>query len=217
LELTWVDHSCFRVENDGFVMVLDPGLTVPPTVLDDADAVLITHEHGDHFQLGTIVARVATRPHLPVYTNKSVGALLAGSGAGVHVVGHGDAFMLGGVRVQVHGEWHGPIAPDVTRVRNVGFQLGSKFFHAGDAYTDPHEHVDVMSVPQFGLFTKLGEALRFIQQAKPGLAIPCHDTGLDPTGTQGVDGFLTQFKTPPFAPGTGVPFLRPKKNIPFSV
>jgi L-ascorbate metabolism protein UlaG (beta-lactamase superfamily) len=188
LHLTWVNHSCFRVENDGFVMVLDPGVLVPATVLNDADAVLISHEHGDHFEPSTIVARVATRPHLPVYTNKSVGALLAGSGADVHVVGHGDAFMLGGVRVQVHGEWHAPIAPDIPRVRNVGFQFGSKFYHPGDAYTDPHQHVGVMTVPEFGTFTTLGESMQFVQQVKPGLAIPCHDTGLDLIGIQGADG-----------------------------
>ena len=217
MQLTWVNHSCYRLENNGFVMVLDPGLVVPASVLDDADAVLVTHEHGDHFQLGTITARVATRPQLPVYTNKSVGALLAGSGAAVHVVGHGDAFELGGVRVQVHGEWHAPIAPDVTRVRNVGFQFADRFFHAGDAYTNPHEHVGVMTVPEFGLFTKLGDSLQFIQHVQPGMAIPCHDTGLDNTATQGADGFFAQFKTPPFAPGTGVPFFRPDKGKPFEV
>jgi L-ascorbate metabolism protein UlaG (beta-lactamase superfamily) len=198
-------------------MVLDPGVLVPATVLDDADAVLISHEHGDHFELSTIVARVATRSHLPVYTNKSVGALLAGSGAAVHVVGHGDAFMLGGVRVQVHGEWHAPIAPDIPRVRNVGFQFGSRFYHPGDAYTDPHQHVGVMTVPEFGTFTKLGESMQFVQQVKPGLAIPCHDTGLDQIGIQGADVVFSQFPTPPFAPGTGVPFRRPDKNTPFAV
>lgn len=217
MQLTWVNHSCYRVVNDGFVIVVDPGLVAPTTVLDDADAVLVTHEHGDHFQRDLIAARVAARPDLPVYTNKSVGALLAGSGAKVHVVGHGDAFTLGGVRIQVHGEWHAPIAPDVTRVRNVGFQFASKFFHPGDAYTDPHEHIGVMSVPEFGLFTQLGNAVQFIQRVQPGMAIPCHDTGLDAQGLAGVDGFLTQFKTPPFAPGTGVPFTRPTKGQPFDL
>jgi L-ascorbate metabolism protein UlaG (beta-lactamase superfamily) len=217
LHLTWVNHSCYWVENDGFVTVLDPGVLAPAAVLDDADAVLITHEHQDHFELSSIVARVATRPHLPIYTNKSVAALLVGSGAKVYVVGNGDAFMLGGVRIQVHGEWHAPIAPDVTRVRNVGFQLGSRFYHPGDAYTDPHEHVGVMTVPEFGTFTKLGESLQFVEQVRPGLVIPCHDTGLDLAGIQGADTIFSQFPTPPFAPGTGVRFLRPTKNTPFAI
>jgi L-ascorbate metabolism protein UlaG (beta-lactamase superfamily) len=218
LQLTWITHSCFRIENDGYVVLVDPGFTSPPDTLNDADAVLITHQHEDHYWAAGLAARVATRPHLPIYTNKSVAALADGLGAKIHVVGDGDSFQLAGMRIHVHGEWHAPIHKDVTRVRNVGFQFDNALFHAGDAWTDPHDRVDVVTVPEFGLFTKIPDAFDFIKQVRPRkMAIPCHDTGLDSAGLTGVDGFFAQVKTPPFAPGTGVRWFRPTKLQPYEL
>src|SRR5579862_2012528 len=70
--LTWLGHSCFRLEKDGFVAVVDPGIVAPASALDDADAVLITHQHADHFLPSLIAGRLKTRPGLPVWTNKDV-------------------------------------------------------------------------------------------------------------------------------------------------
>ncbi len=41
-------HSCVRLETDGGVLVIDPGVWSEPHALEGADAVLVTHEHVDH-------------------------------------------------------------------------------------------------------------------------------------------------------------------------
>jgi L-ascorbate metabolism protein UlaG (beta-lactamase superfamily) len=219
LQLTWLGHSCMRIENDGFVTVVDAGLVSDADALNDADAVLITHEHPDHYNPDRIAAAVAARPGLPIWTNKSVAGLISGSisGAKVHTVGNGDAFTLGGIDVQVHGEWHAEIHPDVPRVRNVGFLFNNSLFHPGDALTDPHAPVDLLLAPEFGAYTKLGNTIDFIRQVKPQRVSPVHDSGLDPTGLAGVDGFLVGEKTAPFAPGTGAPFTRMIRDQPFDL
>jgi L-ascorbate metabolism protein UlaG (beta-lactamase superfamily) len=224
LELTWLGHSTFRVDSDGFRMVIDPGIVAPPDAMAGADGVLITHEHGDHFQPNLIAAAAAARRGLQIWANKSVAALLtqsgAASGAKVHVIGHGDAFEAGGLPYHVYGEWHAPIHPDVVRVRNTGFLIGRaghEIFHPGDALTDPCVPVDLLLVPEFGLYTKLGNTIDFIRQIKPKRAAPIHDTGLDPAGLAGVDGFLAEKPTPPFAPGTGAPFTRLSKGTPINI
>src|ERR1700710_1171086 len=38
VELTWLGQSCVRIEKDGTVLVIDPGLAAPAHALDDADA-----------------------------------------------------------------------------------------------------------------------------------------------------------------------------------
>lgn len=52
MKLTWIGHSCFRLESGGSSVVIDPYRTgtVPglTPVVEEADAVLCTHEHPDH-------------------------------------------------------------------------------------------------------------------------------------------------------------------------
>ncbi|MCQ2441592.1 MAG: MBL fold metallo-hydrolase [Oscillospiraceae bacterium] len=52
MKFTWIGHSCFKVESCGSSIVLDPyrAGTVPGLrpVVEQADAVLCSHEHPDH-------------------------------------------------------------------------------------------------------------------------------------------------------------------------
>ena len=49
MRITKFGHSCVRLEHDGRVVVLDPGMFTDAEALDGADAVVITHEHPDHY------------------------------------------------------------------------------------------------------------------------------------------------------------------------
>ena len=65
---------------------------------------------------------------------------LGGLGGGrVTVVGDGEAFDIEGIGVEVHGELHAVIHPDLPQVTNVGFLVGDSdtatVFHLGDAFT----------------------------------------------------------------------------------
>lgn len=52
MTLTWIGHSCFRLEEDGYTILLDPyeDNKVPglAAVRENANLVLCSHEHGDH-------------------------------------------------------------------------------------------------------------------------------------------------------------------------
>ncbi len=52
MKLTWIGHSCFRIEKDGYAVILDPYAdgSVPglASVRETADRVCCSHEHGDH-------------------------------------------------------------------------------------------------------------------------------------------------------------------------
>jgi len=71
MQLTSLGHSCFRLEKDGFVAVIDPGIVAPANAFDDADAVMYTHQHGDHFLPSLLAGRLAARPGLPVWPSRS--------------------------------------------------------------------------------------------------------------------------------------------------
>jgi len=52
MKLTWLGHSCFRVECEGYALVLDPYEpgSVPGCgdIHQEADGVLCSHSHHDH-------------------------------------------------------------------------------------------------------------------------------------------------------------------------
>ena len=49
MRITKFGHACVRVEHDGVTVVIDPGVFTDVEAVDGADAVLITHEHADHY------------------------------------------------------------------------------------------------------------------------------------------------------------------------
>ena len=217
MQLTWMGHSCIRIEQSGFVTVIDPGILSAPGAADGADVLLISHRHLDHYDTSKIAAAAAARPGLPIWTNKEVAALLeqsgAASGARVHVIGHGDAFEAGGLRVHCYGEWHAPIYPGIPQVRNTGFLIDGRLFHPGDAFTDPGVPVELLLLQLIGFYTKTSLSADYVKQLRPSRVAPIHDATLTPAGQQGEDAvFSTE---PPAGLGTGIPYFRPAQGVPF--
>lgn len=50
MTITWLGHSCFMLEEDGFRVLLDPyrGVRGLPDIDTEADAVYCSHDHFDH-------------------------------------------------------------------------------------------------------------------------------------------------------------------------
>ena len=143
MKLTKKSHACVRLEKDGRVLVLDPGMFSEQDAALGADAVLITHEHPDHFDENRLRAALEANPAAEIWTLRSVAEQLSAAFPGrVHTVGHGDTFTAAGFDVQVHGELHAVIHPDIPRVTNVGYLVDDgKLFHPGDALTVPDRPV----------------------------------------------------------------------------
>ena len=52
MKIIWIGHSCFRIEQDGYAIIIDPyedgSVQGIGPVREKADLVLCSHEHGDH-------------------------------------------------------------------------------------------------------------------------------------------------------------------------
>ncbi|MEV5843519.1 MBL fold metallo-hydrolase [Streptomyces sp. NPDC051985] len=191
MKLTRGGHACIRLERDGVVIVVDPGNYSDPRVLDGAHAVLVTHEHPDHFDEPVLRAAAASDPALRIWANRSVAGRLDGLGGGrVHVIGDGDSFDIDGIGVQAHGELHAPTHPDLPQVTNVGFLVDETVFHPGDAFTVPTVPVDTLLLPLHGPWSKAGEVVDYLREIKPRLALSIHDGALSPSGNALMDGLL---------------------------
>lgn len=182
MRLTKFGHACVRLEQGGTTLVIDPGAFTDPAALTGADAVLVTHEHFDHFAEDRLRAALDADPALRVWTNPAVAAKLEDLGRRVTAVGEGDAFEVGGVGVSVHGEWHAEIHREIPLVRNVGFLVDGRLFHPGDALTLPPHPVDTLLLPIAGPWTKVGELIDYVREAGPTRAVAVHDAVLSPEG-----------------------------------
>ncbi|WP_454048661.1 MBL fold metallo-hydrolase [Cellulomonas sp. Marseille-Q8402] len=173
-------HACVRFERDGRRLVLDPGGFSDASVLADADAVLITHEHPDHVDPSTLVPALAARPHLEAWAPAGVVEQLVGAGAPadrVHVAAAGDTFVAAGFEVRATGERHAVIHPDLPVPANVAYLVDGAALHPGDSFTPPPAGVavDLLLVPVAGPWMKLAEAIDYVRAVGPRVAAPIHD------------------------------------------
>ena len=203
MELTKQGHACVVVSDGDRRLVVDPGAFTDPAVLQGASAVLVTHEHADHVVPEQLRAALEADPALEVWTNPSVAALFEGLGSRVHAVGDGDTITAAGFEVQVHGEWHAVIHPDIPRVRNVGFLVEGQVFHPGDALTVPGTPVPTLLLPLHAPWSKVAELIDYVRAVDADQAYAVHDGLLNDTGLGLVTGLLGER-----GPGTPTPFSR---------
>ncbi|MGW7197102.1 MBL fold metallo-hydrolase [Streptomyces chryseus] len=176
MKLTKKSHACVRLEKDGRTLVIDPGNFSEPDAAVGADVVLVTHEHPDHFAEDRLRAALEAGPGAEIWTLRSVADQLSAAFPGrVHTVGHGDAFSAAGFDVQVHGELHAVIHPDVPRITNVGYLVDGSVFHPGDALTVPDQPVETLMLPVMAPWSKISEVIDYVREVRPRRAIDIHD------------------------------------------
>ncbi|MET9105657.1 MBL fold metallo-hydrolase [Streptomyces zhihengii] len=169
-------HSCVRLEKDGRTLVIDPGGFSEPDAAAGADALLVTHEHPDHFDEGRLRAALEANPEAALWTLRSVAERLSPAFVGrVHTVGDGDTFDAAGFAVEVHGELHAVIHPDIPRITNVGYLVDGSVFHPGDALTVPGRPVDTLMLPVHAPWNKISEVIDYVREVAPRRAIDIHD------------------------------------------
>ncbi|RBY93645.1 MBL fold metallo-hydrolase [Blastococcus sp. TF02-8] len=203
MELTKHGHACVVLTDGERRLVIDPGAFTDPAVLQGATAVLVTHEHFDHFTPDRLRAAMDADPALEVWTNGSVAAQLEGTGGRVHVVGDGDAVTVAGFDVHVHGELHAVIHPEIPRIPNIGFLVDGLVFHPGDALTVPGEPVPTLLLPVHAPWSKLAEVIDYVRAVDADQAYAIHDGLLNDTGLAGVAGLLGER-----GPGIPTPYGR---------
>src|SRR5260370_38580007 len=122
-------------------VIIDPGGWSGTGTLTEANAVRVTHEHPERLDAGAVRAALAGNADLQLWSNASVTGQFAEFGNQVHAVSHGQSFTAAGFDVQVWGEDHAVIAPQIPIIPNVCFAVDGEVYHPGDSFTVPRERV----------------------------------------------------------------------------
>ena len=175
MRITKFGHACVRLEHGGRSIVLDPGMFTEPEAVDGAGAVLITHEHPDHY-----LPDLLRRTDAPVFTIAAVADRIREDAPDVFervtVVAPGETFDPG-IPVRVVGELHAVIHPEMPRFFNSGYVVTGDLtvYHPGDSLTMPDEDVDVLLVPSSAPWLKASEAVDFARAVKAPRNVAIHD------------------------------------------
>ena len=194
MDITLLGHSCVRFEKDGARLVVDPGAWSATDALEGARAVLVTHEHVDHVVPDELRAALVGRAELEVWAPGSVAAAVVGDdqsvASRVHAVTPGEHLDAAGFSVDVVGEQHAVIHPDIPVIPNVGYLVDGGVLHPGDALTVPEAPVELLLVPVAAPWLKTAEAIDYVRAVAPRRAVPIHDGILTDGGKALVDGLL---------------------------
>ena len=184
-DISWKGHDGFRVKTSKGVIYFDPyKLASAP---NDADYLLITHEHFDHCSPSdirkvindntTILATSACSEHLAPFTYKEL-----------ILVEPSQVYDLGEIIVETIPAYNvnkfrspGELYHPKTEGK-VGYVVtidGKRLLHAGDTDNTPELHkvrnVDVAFIPVSGTYVMTpGEAAGACDMMKPKVAIPMH-------------------------------------------
>ena len=201
MRLLKYSHACVRVESDGAVLVIDPGVFTEPEALDGVDAVLLTHEHFDHLDVDKLADALGKRPSVRVFTHADVVGKLAGLGGVVTTVESGQEFEAAGMRVKAYGGLHAEIHRDIPRVANLGFLVEGVLYHPGDSFDLPADAtgIDTVFVPISGPWLRLSDSVDFVRAIKPRRAFALHDCLLSEPGHTVTDNNMTRLAGCPYA------------------
>jgi L-ascorbate metabolism protein UlaG (beta-lactamase superfamily) len=193
MRITKFGHACVRLETGEHRIVLDPGGFTEPEAVDGATAVLITHEHADHYSADHL-----RRTDAPIHTIGAVAAKIREEAPDVaervSVVERDQEFDPG-VPTRVVGEKHAVIHPEMQHFDNSGYLLQVEdltIFHPGDSLTLPGVHVDLLLLPVSAPWLKISECIDFARDVGAQRSLAIHDKVYSETGLKMVDAHLSR-------------------------
>ncbi|WP_104084304.1 MBL fold metallo-hydrolase [Cryobacterium sp. Y11] len=189
MKLTKLEHAALIIELSGKKLYIDPGsFTTALTGTAGAVAVVITHEHADHWTPEQLVRIIEMNPDLCIFAPAGVVDAIAASalnGIAVTTVMAGDIIEVAPFTLRFYGATHAVIHESIPVIGNVGVLVNDEFYYAGDAFTIP-EGVDVgtLAVPAAAPWMKMSEAMDFVLAVKPRRSFTTHEMLLSRAGKE---------------------------------
>jgi L-ascorbate metabolism protein UlaG (beta-lactamase superfamily) len=187
MDIRFLGHAAFALEHDGKTVLIDPFLTGNPKAAASADevsadAILLTHGHGDHF--GDTVA-IAKRTGAPVAAITEIAGEIGQEGIEVNDVNLGGTAEYDWGSVRLTPAFHTSTTPNGTVSAPAGLviEIGDKrIYHLGDtalfsdlALPKRRGHIDVALMCIGGHYTMdRFDAVIAAELVGADQVIPCH-------------------------------------------
>jgi len=181
MKLTKYEHAEMVLEVAEQRLIIDPGsFSMPLGDVGDVVAIVITHEHGDHWtpeQLDRIIER---NPEAAIYGPP--GVVAAAAGYDVIAVKDGDVIETGPFTLAFYGSTHAVIHSSIPVIDNVGVLVNDRFYYAGDSFHVPPVAVETLAAPAGAPWLKISEAIDYVLAIAPKRVLPVHEMVLSVAG-----------------------------------
>lgn len=181
MRLTKLEHAAFVVEHSGDKLYVDPGkFTTPITESAGTVAVVITHQHDDHWTPDQLARIVEADPEVRIFGPAGVAA--AAADFPVETVEAGDSIEVGPFELRFFGGRHAVIHPSIPVIDNLGVLVNHTLYYGGDSFTVPGVPVEVLAAPAGAPWMKISEAMDYVVEIAPRRAFPTHEMVLSRFG-----------------------------------
>lgn len=181
MRVTKQEHACLVLEKVDQRIVIDPGAYTTPLIgIDGVVAIVITHEHADHWTPEHLARIMERNPEAVIFGPRGVAA--AAADYTVIEVADGDHHEVGGFSLHFFGEKHAVIHPSIPVIDNVGVMVDDLLFYPGDSYTVPPVPVDTLAAPAGAPWLKISEAMDYVSAVAPKRCFPTHQMVLSKIG-----------------------------------
>ncbi len=184
MRVTKHEHACLRLESEGRTLIIDPGsFTLPLYDLHKLVAVVLTHEHPDHWTPEHLDRLREASPGVRIYGPTGVAA--AAAGYDVTIVSPGDTVTIGPFSLRFFGGKHNVIHESIPVIENVGVLVNDELYYPGDSYAVPRgAEVKLLAAPIGAPWLKIGEAIDFVLAVAPDRAFGTHEMSLSRIGLE---------------------------------
>ncbi|TFD28942.1 MBL fold metallo-hydrolase [Cryobacterium cryoconiti] len=182
MKLTKLEHAALVLDKGGRRLFVDPGsFTSPLTDTARAAAIVITHEHPDHWTPEQLDRIISMNPDIPIFGPAGVAA--AAPDYPVTVVAAGDTVVAEPFTLRFFGGTHAVIHETIPVIDNLGVLVDDELYYGGDSFALPEGvTVQTLAVPAGAPWLKISEVMDYVLALAPRRTFPTHEMGLSRGG-----------------------------------
>ncbi len=174
-------QSCILLQEGDYRLLIDPGAysfiegVFRPEDIPAPNAVLVTHDHRDHFD--PAAARTLVAPHqADIIAPTPLAAALTEQGFSALGLDDREEIQRGPFAILPLDAPHEELPVPVPV--NIAYLINDRILHPGDSLRVMAEQVEVLLLPAAGPWLNVNQALAFAERIKPKVVVPIHDAAL---------------------------------------